>query len=208
MPSKPFLSSCLPSMEVKLQIEIWNYKAEKIATKFTFQIKTQSVSLFHLRQHHSIPNCDRDSRLQLFSHFFSPPRLLKILFPKRKSKNMKLIFCSLGALLCHMCSEHTLMECVCMCVVMLSSPSTRHIVAFWVRQKTFPWLRGIMYMLCGKWHEIWVWFDWNWTNMKMLSSAVLHITAKPRRVCRRLLVSLSSVMWECISIQLSVNSLA
>lgn len=75
-------------------------------------------SVFHFSIQHSsscLCSCRSFSfslsrRLQLFSHFPPPPE--KSFLPKGNRENMKLIFCSLAGLLCHMCFEYTLMECV------------------------------------------------------------------------------------------------
>lgn len=95
-------------------------------------------------------------------------------FPKRKSKNMKLIFCSFGALLCHMCSW-TLMECVYRCVVIfflpLSTvnplpPSILHHILSSTEKFFLDCKREIMDMRVVLENDIKSEFDWNWTNMK------------------------------------------
>lgn len=83
----------------------WKLQSEENCdVKFSFQIKTQSVSLTPSPSTFEPVNCVSDSRLQLFFHFSSTsPKKKKneiLSLPKGNRKNMKLIFCSLAALLC------------------------------------------------------------------------------------------------------------
>lgn len=182
--------------------------------KFQVQINTSKsfFSSLHGCQFQAVPATRYIQccwRLQLFFHSFIR-RWWKSFFPKENQKKYEIDFLGArcDALLCHMCLQHTLMECV---VIFRNPPppppSSSVSYSELNEEKVFvdcEKLCRCTSMLCGKRNEIWVW-------LKLNKHGALHTHHNSRispRIPLLFLFQLQcSILDAGISLQLSVNSL-
>lgn len=168
-----------PFQEQREYLQNWNYKVEKIVVAKTFfHIKLKYkvfrflsipfLFTFHQSSHLmlSISEYVRDSLLEI-AIIFSLHALENPFCSQKEIGKYEIDFFSLAwcFIMAHVLSNIHYGMCVNVCTVIFS-PSTRHFHSCWCcelffKNKTFLIAKNYVEMLCGKWHEIWIWLKVN-----------------------------------------------